>query len=868
MSDNKYVPAFGPLGARLMILGEAPSFTEVETGRPFEGASGKELTRLCLDAGINRNECWISNACKYFVPPAGKGDKRPFYIRAEQFGIDMQEQLRDLQTEINTIKPNCILALGGTALWALSGKTKISNYRGSIMHGMGRKFVSTYHPAHLLHSASGGEIKGYWNRQVMIFDFKRALDESLSDVLDLPVRTLQVCTSSAQFEDFLKRYKDFDKPAVDIEALECIPSCIGLAFTPYEAISIPLWNVRGISKIYSAELVNLWMMLADVLSKNDIIGQNFKYDQDKIRRLGFIIRRLYSDTMLKAFVINPELPKNLAFNTSLYTREPYYKDEGAYFDITKQPIDNLYKYNAKDACCTKEIDMNMDADLDNLGLRDFYQNFVMRLHDLYLGIESKGFHIDNEKREALFEKYIAWSENIQHELYSIAGEHINVNSPKQVKIFLFDVLKCPIREGTGEEHLTSLLNLQSFNDLNKRRAVEIILEKRRVEKTIGTYLMAMPDYDGKMKTTYFLCLETGRTSTGQLDPPIRPQIEIKDEEGRKKKKSIGTAFQTITKHGDIGQDIRSQYVPARGNIFLQADSSQAEARVVFKLALDEQALKDIDEHDYHALTASWFFGGAESDYSKKVLGYESPIRFAGKTLRHAGHLGAGKRRAAIKLNTQARKYKIPIAITEAVAERALKIFHMKQPKIRSVFHQGIIKCLEVDKRYLTAPCPPEIKSATGGKRQFFERWGDELFRQAFSYIPQRTVSDNTKAAALRLWDKEGLIPIVESHDSLLYEVEERFADEIAPLIKYEFEKPIDFSTCSLPRSPLRIPCEVEYGYNYQELKKMKSVVIPEAARIIESLGVSRSITEEFIVHEEKKESDLTNIIYRDWELKQ
>ena len=52
------------------------------------------------------------------------------------------------------------------------------------MRGMGHKFVPTYHPAHLLHSAAGGEIKGYWNRQVMIFDFKRAYDESASPLLE------------------------------------------------------------------------------------------------------------------------------------------------------------------------------------------------------------------------------------------------------------------------------------------------------------------------------------------------------------------------------------------------------------------------------------------------------------------------------------------------------------------------------------------------------------------------------------------------------------------------------------------------------------------------------------------------------------
>src|SRR5215831_5535014 len=137
-------------------------------------------------------------------------------------------------------------------------------------------------------------------------------------------------------------------------------------------------------------------------------------------------------------------------------------------------------------------------------------------------------------------------------------------------------------------------------------------------------------------------------------------------------------------------------------IFVQADSSQAEARVVFLLANDEQALKDIDERDYHALTASWFFGGAEEDYSKKVLGYEHPIRFAGKTLRHAGHLGAGKGRAATELNTQARKYHVPISISQSDSERALRIFHARQPRIQQVFQAGVVECLRKN-RTLIAP---------------------------------------------------------------------------------------------------------------------------------------------------------------------
>lgn len=280
-------------------------------------------------------------------------------------------------------------------------------------------------------------------------------------------------------------------------------------------------------------------------------------------------------------------------------------------------------------------------------------------------------------------------------------------------------------------------------------------------------------------------------------------------------------------------------------VFVQADSSQAEARVVFLLANDEQALKDIDEHDYHALTASWFFGGTEFDYSKKVLGYEHPIRFAGKTLRHAGHLGAGKARATIELNTQARKYKVPISITQAESDRALKIFHRKQPKIQSVFQSGIVQVLQRS-RTLIAAVPWGFDVEFGGRRTFFERWGDELFRMAYSYIPQRSVSDNTKAAGIRiLREIEDIKIIMESHDALLFSFDDRYLDIYCPVIKREMERPLNFEHCSLPRRMLKIPCDIEIGYNYQDLSKYKQI---KAQNEEVELKVEKTLTEEFMVN--------------------
>lgn len=854
---NIYVPGKGNRNPRIVFVGESPSFDEEQTLTPFTGPSGKFFNTLLSQVGINRDECWVTNACKYMVPAnPKKGKKTSFRKRAESVGINLDQQYDELHNEIMGLKPTVIVPLGSTALHAITGKGVkricdncgkfqsqhsnssectsfvakddkvvggIQSWRGSIISGMGYKCVSTYHPAHILHQ--DGDVKGYWHKEVMLFDLKRALKQSEFKEIRLPRRNINICKSSWQLEEFLKKYKDHSFPSIDIEAHKCIPIMLGIAFTPSESITIPLWEQY--SSMSRLEIVRCWYLLSSFLSTQSVIGQNFGYDRDKIARLGFAVKSLYSDTMYKSFALNPELPKSLAFNTSIHTEEPYYKDEGMY----EGSIEDLMIGCGKDCCVTKEIDISMQHDIDEMGLNNYYRNFILPLHELYAfnetntAIEQVGFRCDEDVRKELIRKYIEKDEQQRHELFVLTKEYINTGSPTQVAKLIYETLKLPIRQGTGEEVLISLLN-NSVKDPVKARIVELVLENRRVKKTLDTYLYALPDFDGRMKSTSFVCLETGRSSNGQQDAPIRPTVEYKKlgEDGKKvkKKQSRGMAFQTITKHGDIGQDIRKFLVPDEGMMFIQGDLGQAEARVIFKLAGDDEALELIDKIDYHALTASWFFGGTWEDHSKaKNNGKETPIRFCGKTLRHACHLGASKRRAAITVNTEARKNKIDFRISEQAADRAIKIFHSKQPKIRGTFHLGIQNALMKDGK-LVAPVPYGIDAPIGGVRTFFERWGDELFRQAYSYIPQRTVSEHVKAAAIRIRKRASwILFVVEAHDALLCMVPIERKLEAAAIIKEELERPINFDKCTLGNGDLIIPVDLEEGMNYKDLGKFK-----------------------------------------------
>jgi DNA polymerase I-like protein with 3'-5' exonuclease and polymerase domains len=306
-----------------------------------------------------------------------------------------------------------------------------------------------------------------------------------------------------------------------------------------------------------------------------------------------------------------------------------------------------------------------------------------------------------------------------------------------------------------------------------------------------------------MKTTFRICgTENFRTSTNILEPPIRPE-------------KIGWAFQTVSKHGDIGNDLRSILVADRGYVIVNIDQSQAEARVCSLLADDEETLKSYDLIDKHAMTASKFFGGTIDQYSKKVLGYECPERFVGKTLRHAYHLNIGKREAMINVNTDARKYKIPIKISEWRAGECLKILAQDTPKIQSIFHATIQELLRKDRR---------IFGTYGASRYFYDDDGSrDLYKGAYSFVPQQTVSDKTKQVMLKVHENlRDVRIVVETHDALTFLIKDdsNLKDKILEIKSY-FEEPIDFSNCSIRRRALVIPCDVEVGYNYKELEKWK-----------------------------------------------
>ncbi len=822
----KFVGGVGSITPKLMIIGEAPGKAEDESGVPFVGPSGAMLDSFLSKAHISRNECYITNVVKYRPP---MNDLKKLHL----IDVSLEQSIDELwRNEINVLHPNCILLVGDTALEAVTGYSGILNYRGSILTARDghTKCVPTIHPAALMNRYdSNNEQAGgldYVYSKLIQADIIRAVEESHTNVLNLPDRDLKVANNSLDVFRFFKSYSLLSRVAVDIESINCIPVCVGFAFNHHCALSIPLLRQIGpkhkLTDMGDNELDECWKLVDETLRTKQLIGHNFKYDEFKLGLAGFECPAVISDTLIKTRVIFPELPdKRLSTVASLWTREPYYKEEGKEFKLGKSNISQLLLYNAKDCAVEFEVDEEQEKDLIELAethsipLVDYYYKYMMRKHKFYLQMENNGFRVDSNRQKELKIKYTALQKEVHDKLTAELGYEINVKSYPAMFELLYKVMKFKLmkKNPTSEDTIVALLGNHA-KKAEQKAVLTDILEERRIRDQKSRYINFNPDYDGRCKTSFNIsATETCRSSTSVIKKPLRPR-------------KVGLAFHTISKHGRLAKDIRSMFIPNDGKIFIQSDSSQAEARVVAVLSEDWDLLAAFDKIDIHRRTSALIFGmlpslDLTSPYIPVIdeIGKDSPERFCGKKTRHAGNYLMGKRRFMTEFNTDAQKFEIDMTISEWRAGKMLELFHSASPKLSNVFHRQIREALE-STRTLIDPF--------GGLRIFNGRMDDELIKEGFANIPQRTVGHLVQGAALKINDElngdEEVMWLSENHDSLLLQAPANNWEPYAKLMKKHMETPIDFSTyCTLKRDyKLTIPAEIEVSEtNYAEMKKVK-----------------------------------------------
>ena len=164
-SRTNVVFGVGNIDSEIMFVGEAPGADEDAQGEPFVGAAGQLLTRMIKAMGFSREQVYIANIlkCRPDMPAGSSGNRKPT-------PEEMQTCIPYLHAQIDLIRPKVVVALGGTALEGLLGKSGIMKIRGKWQTYRGIPLMPTYHPAYLLHNQSFTEKRKVWEDLMAVME--------------------------------------------------------------------------------------------------------------------------------------------------------------------------------------------------------------------------------------------------------------------------------------------------------------------------------------------------------------------------------------------------------------------------------------------------------------------------------------------------------------------------------------------------------------------------------------------------------------------------------------------------------------------------------------------------------------------------
>lgn len=613
-----YVPPFGPVPAKVMLVGEAPGNDEVMARRPFVGQSGQELDRMLANAGINRSECFATNVVKYRPPnneikhfiPERKADVTSDCVMVKNKWVKpvVAQGIKELYQEIDLVKPNVIIPLGGTASWAVTGNEGIVKWRGSLLDWKTSthqcKVIPTYHPAAILRQ---------WDwRFISVHDLRRAAAHMHSPKYEMPAYNFRIRPSFPQVEEILAFLTERcnagpQKISVDIETRSGHIACIGLGWSEVDALCIPLMCIERPEGYWAEQEERVIMRHLKWLlqhSNCEVIFQNGLYDcQYFARHFGWIPKTKY-DTMILHHVLFAGLPKGLDFLSSLYCGfHRYWKDEGKNWDPSLGE-DELWTYNCKDAVVTYEVLMAELGGLESSGLSHVGDS-QMELFHVLLEMMLRGVRIDLEQKATLVKALGGEIENREAWINKVVGHKLNIRSHKQMKALFYD--DCQQQLILNRKTKQPTLDDEALQTIAKREPllrplIRRISEARSLGVFKSTFAEAEVDaFDLRMRSSY----NAAGTDTYRLSSST-------DAFGS------GMNLQNIPAGGTVDKDdptalklpnLRLLYIPDEGFIWVDLDLDRADLQVVVWEAEDKDlkiALKA--GVDLHILNGCLLFG--------------------------------------------------------------------------------------------------------------------------------------------------------------------------------------------------------------------------------------------------------------------
>lgn len=796
---DRHVPPEGSLDSKIAFIGEAPAHNEVIEGRPFVGRAGQQYNDLLLHARITRGECYIDNVFEVEVKKVrtkrGQQNVDLYFslvkvlLYASDTGFTEAGQVY-ADRLIERVKKgnfNIVVPMGNPATEAVTGKRGITKWRGSVFWSdiINRKVMPTIHPA--------AAMRTYFYRHYILFDFRRAREEMGFPEWRPPecnyVLTGTVLLYYSYLESILKNKLT---TAFDIEVINQEVSCISFATSSFEAISIPFRYNRKEYFPLDQE-AELWYLTAQVLEDETIkkVGQNLAFDNSFLfSKYGIVVRNI-EDTMVAHVTLFPDFPAGLDFITSMYTKEPYYKDEGKEYISWGGSDDDFLLYNAKDSKVCIESFPQIRSDLERLRNLETYE-WQKKLIEptVFMGI--KGLRVDTEGIEKEKKKQANIADELEEKLRSIVGFNMNANSSQQCSAYFYIKKGVPpYRKGgriTADESALKRLARGTANRKGFKEA-HLILQIRKARN------FASKSLNVRLKDGRFVCSYRPVTKMGRLS-------SSKDLFG------YGSNLQNQPKI------MNKFFLADEGYLIYNVDLKQADNTTVAYVAPEPRMIQAIEKGiDVHALTASLIFDipperirEMDKVDTKCPLGYgDQTHRFWGKKANHELNFGMGYRKFAYQLE-----------LPEQEGKMIHTKYHNIYPGVQHGYQLMVRNTLRSNNRIL--------ENCYGRKYLFKDRWGDSLFNQAYAFIPQSNTADtvNRRGIIPIYYNKEafeGVELLRQVHDSINFQIPTcRGIDyhiKVLREIKRSLEQPLTWKT-----TQFTIPAEFKVGLRLDPMEEL------------------------------------------------
>jgi len=579
----------------------------------------------------------------------------------------------------------------------------------------------------------------------------------------------RLITKDADFDKLLKELKSKDEFALDFETTSADPIVaepVGISFSWKEkqAVYVPI----GIDGAPKDVLKRLKPILEDAsISK---IGQNIKYEKIIFSRHSIDLKGVTFDTMIASYLLNPSKATHgldaMALEHLEYKMIPIEaligkgKKQRSMRDVE---LDTVCEYACEDSDITFRLKKLFYPRLEKLGLYELFMDVELPLVDALSAMELSGVSIDTGLLGKMSKQMETQLDKLQKEIYEMAGDEFNINSPKQLSGILFEKLKlAPVKKTkTGFSTDEGVLQI-----LASRHAMPaLLLEYRQLTKLKSTYVDALPELVNPDTKKVHTSFNQTITATGRLS-------------------SSTPNLQNIPVKTDAGRKIRGAFTASSPDkLLICADYSQIELRVLAHISKDETMQDAFREgRDIHTHTASLIFGTEEDEV-------DSDMRDTAKTVNFGIVYGI----SAFGLSKQ-------LGIATGKAQGFIDAYFERYPGIKNYMHdaveqarqEGFVTTLLKRRRYI-----PEINSKQMTVRQFAER-------TAINTPIQGTAADLIKLAMINIHkaicDKKfDADMILQVHDELIFDAPKKKIDEITAQVKdlmenvLELDVPIEVS---------------------------------------------------------------------------